>query len=380
MKRIALINSVLACNDAISAFVRDTCFFLASNPDYEVSVFSYRNDFSGDVSTQLVRNTAELLFHPEFLQADLIIWHFGIYYDLFNALFFGNGHAPQIVCFHNVTPKQFLPEKAWPIIDLSLRQCHHLKHADEVWAVSGTNADFARALGVDASRLRIIPLPVEAPPLHSLVEKERGQCELLYVGRFVQSKGALDLVEAVARLPRSRRAVIRLMLAGNVEFSDPVYVNEVRRAIAVLGLAETTVWHGTVDDPTLYQLYRRAHLLVVPSYHEGFGKPVVEALRAGCIPVAYDGYNLPEIVNGLGRIVPTSDRAALAAAIEELAAGLDRALADEDRVSLPLTRGLMSVNQFNRERLIYVQRFTSARIEGDIRARVAAHLGSLVST
>ena len=75
-------------------------------------------------------------------------------------------------------------------------------------------------------------------------------------------------------------------------------------------------WLGTVDDATWEQLYRRAHILAIPSYHEGFCKPVIEGLRAGCIPVGYASYNLPEIANGLGRMVPTGDVAALTEALE----------------------------------------------------------------
>src|SRR5208282_2830358 len=105
-KRIALINSIIARNDAVSASVRDTYHILACDPALRVSVFANRNDFP-DVPCHIVSGTAELLVHPEYLDADLIIWHSGTYYELFNAALIGNGKARQIVRYHNTTPKQF---------------------------------------------------------------------------------------------------------------------------------------------------------------------------------------------------------------------------------------------------------------------------------
>ncbi len=372
-KRIALINSIIARNDAVSASVRDTYHILASDPALLVSVFAHRNDFA-DVPCQIMRDTSQLLLQPDYLGADLIIWHAGTHYELFNAAMIGNGKARQVVVYHNTTPKQYLPESFWPLIEQALHQRHHLRYVDEIWADSRTNADVARSIGADPNRIRVIPLVVEATPFHSLAAKERGRCEILYVGRFVRSKGVLDLIEAVARLRPQAAGPIRVTLAGNLEYSDPDYVSEVRRAIDAHGLSGMIACQGTVDDRTLCKFYQNAHILAIPSYHEGFCKPVVEGLRAGCIPVGYDGYNLPDIINGLGRIAPTGDIGTFADALAEISASLEASLTKVDEACLPLQRGQMSVAQFDDERSAYVQRFTSRAVKDDILSRVFANL------
>ena len=248
IKRIALINSVIARNDAVSASVRDTYKILVSAPALRVAVFAHRNDFP-DVPCQVVRHSAELLLQPGYLDADVIIWHAGAYYELFNAALIGNGIARQIVIFHNTTPKEYLPESYWPDIERALRQRHHLRYVDEVWNDSVVNADVAQAVGVAKDRNRVVPLPVDAPPLGALAAKARSPIDILFVGRFVESKGVLDLITAFARLLPAG-CPVRLTLAGNMQYSDPRYVDRLLSAVAKHDVSRHVVWLGTVDEET----------------------------------------------------------------------------------------------------------------------------------
>lgn len=369
--RITIINSIVARNDAVSAAVRDMFHMLSADPELDVSVFAARNDFS-ELPCRIVSDSAQLLLQADYLSADLIIWHFGIAYEFFNALLVGNGSARQVVVFHNITPKEYVSEALSPLIDRSLQQCHNMRCADEIWNVSEVNAEVARTIGVQEQRIRVIPLCVDAPPLGALHDKERAAINLLFVGRFVKSKGVLDLLEAVTRLPRQEIAPFRLTLAGNLEFSDPLYVDELRRKIAACNLSRDVRLLGTVDEATMGQLYRRAHILVIPSYHEGFCKPVIEGLRAGCIPVGYAASNLLEVAAGLRRMVATGNVDALAGALAELLSALPDALAHPMQQRLPLDRGQLSVAEFDAASRDYVERFTPERIGRQLRERVYA--------
>lgn len=376
--RIAVINSILARNDAVSAAVRDTYHMLVADPALQVSIFASHNDLP-DVPCHIVHGTAQLLLHPDYLTADLIIWHFGIYYELFNAIFMGNGKARKVIVFHNITPRQFVSERLRPVIDRSLHQRHHLRYADEVWNVSAINADAARAIGVPENRLRVIPIPVEVPALSTLAEKNYALLEVLFIGRFVAAKGVLDLVEAAARLLRNDTVRFRITLAGNLEFSDALYVEEVHRKIAEQPLTETVQLLGTVDDETLQELYRRAHILAIPSFHEGFCKPVIEGLRAGCIPIGYASYNLPEIAYGLGRMVPPGNVQELSHALDDVLQSLPGALRHARRAALPLDRGQLSVEEFDHLSHDYVARFTRERIGTELRSHIYNLLTSQAS-
>ena len=73
---------------------------------------------------------------------------------------------------------------------------------------------------------------------------------------------------------------------------------------------------GEVDDDELAALYTGAHALVLPSEHEGFGLPAVEALACGTPVVASDGPSLREVLDGRATFVEPGDIAGLVAAAE----------------------------------------------------------------
>ena len=308
--RVAIVCPVLAHYDAIGAAAHDTFRVLSQQPDFDVSVLTFRNDYV-DVPARTISGLADLLLDPAFQAADIIIYHFGIYCELFDALIAAKGRARQFVHFHNITPPQFVAPKQRQVIERSFLQVRNLEYADEVWADSHVNAEALETLGIDPTRIQVIPLAVENPTPRTLCGKAPMPLNLLFVGRFVQSKGVLDLVEAVDLVRRRCTVPFRLRLAGNLEWSDPTYLTSVQDAVTARKLDTNVEILGTVNPEVLEDLYHMSHIFALPSYHEGFCKPVIEALRAGCIPIGYASYNLPAISNGLGHMVPTGDIHAL---------------------------------------------------------------------
>ena len=355
--RVAIVIPVLVRYDAIAAAAYDTFRVLSQHPDFDVSVLTFRNDYD-DVPARTVSGLADLLLDSAFQAADIIIYHFGIYCELFDALIAAKGRARQFVRFHNITPPQFVAPVQRPVIERSFLQVHNLEHADEIWADSPVNAETLERLGISPTRIQVIPLAVENPTPRTLCGKARMPLNLLFVGRFVQSKGVLDLVEAVD-LVRSRCSVpFRLRLAGNLDWSDPAYFTKVKDAVTARKLDMMVEILGTVNAGVLEDLYHMSHVFAIPSYHEGFCKPAIEALRAGCIPIGYASSNLPAISNGLGRMVPTGDTHALAVAIAEVMEGVAQSFAEPEEPLLPLDRGRTSACAFDRAVAEYVRTFT----------------------
>jgi len=359
--RVAVVCPVLANYDAIASSARDTYRVLSRQSGFQVEVLTLRNDYS-DVPASIVSGLADLLLHPAFQAADVIIYHFGIYCDLFDALIAAQGRALQVVRFHNITPAVYAAQKDRERIERSFVQVHNLEYADEVWADSCVNAETLVSLGVDRNRIQVIPLAVEEPALRNLCDKSPNPLNLLFVGRFVQSKGVLDLVEAVDTVHGRCRVPFRLRLAGNMEWSDPAYVKRVKESVEARNLGSIVEMLGTVNSDALQNLYHTSHILVIPSYHEGFCRPVIEALRAGCIPIGYSAYNLPTISNGLGRMVPTGDTQALSAALQELMEGIAQSFDAPETPLIRLDRGQTSVRGFDCAAREYVQVFTLDRI------------------
>jgi glycosyltransferase involved in cell wall biosynthesis len=84
---------------------------------------------------------------------------------------------------------------------------------------------------------------------------------------------------------------------------------------------------GRLTDPELATVLHRAGVLAAPSFAEGFGLPVVEAMAAGVPVVHSDAPALVEVAGGTGTTVGRGDPAALAAALRDVLADPGRAAA-----------------------------------------------------
>ena len=359
--RVAVVASVIARYDAISTAAYDSVRAFRGADGFDVDVFAARCDFP-ELRAHEVQHATALEAHRAFRTADIVLYHFGICSPLFETIARGDGRARRIVYFHGLTPREYLAPSQLPLLEQSLRQLRTARHADGFWATSPTTAEALAAAGVDRKTIEVIPLAIEKPAPAALADKPGLPIRLLFVGRLVASKGAHDLIEAID-LVRARTAVpFELEIAGNEEYSDASYVGEVKSVVAKRGLSAVVRILGAVEDAQLDALYRAAHLLVIPSYHEGFCRPVIEGLRAGCVPVGYAAYNLPHAAHGLGRMVATGDRGALATALVELTAALAPRPDPTAARLLPLDGGPLSRAGFDAATQSYVRDFAFDRV------------------
>jgi glycosyltransferase involved in cell wall biosynthesis len=351
--------------DAVGAAARETFVQLAAQPDMQVTGLWTANDYE-EVRGRKVEILAELLLDPDFLRADVIVYVFAVYHPFFDAILLGNGHAKQVVRFHNVTPKALMPEKHWPVIEKSFVQIQAFARADALWADSRENAEELARNGQDRDRVSVVPLGVDFPTRMRLADKPTGVVELLYVGRFFQSKGVHELIAAADRLRRMTSTPFRLRLVGNLRFSDPDYVEGLRVQLRDLDMGDTIDFVGAVTDAEMTAAYRRAHMVVTGSRHEGFCVPVIEGLAAGCVPVSYAISNLRYIADGLGVLAEDDTPEALAEAMK----GVVEALGASDGRKLILDRGDLSIAAFDEAASTYVEGFTRQQFGERIAGRV----------
>ena len=140
---------------------------------------------------------------------------------------------------------------------------------------------------------------------------------LLCVGNWVARKGILDLLDAVARLPRG---LVRLHLAGD-EDAEPAYGAEVRRRLVRGDLDGRVVRHGRRPREEVAALYRDADVFVLPSVREPYGTVYGEAMAAGLPVVGWRAGNLPHLARHgrEGLLADPGDLGGLAAAVATLA-------------------------------------------------------------
>ena len=171
------------------------------------------------------------------------------------------------------------------------------------------------ALGVGTTPAGVVEAPDELRARHDLGERQ----VVLSVSAKRPHKNLMRLLEAVAAIDRARRPV--LVIPG---YPTP-YEAVLRERAASLGMLGDVRFLDWVSGPELEGLYALAAAFVFPSLYEGFGLPVLEAMRRG-VPVACsDRSSLPEVAGDAALLFDPEDPRAIQAAIERILAGGDEA-------------------------------------------------------
>lgn len=177
-----------------------------------------------------------------------------------------------------------------------------------------TAGQLVRHLETPREKIRIIPAGVDLP-VKVLSNDERAQERERWVGRgneMVLSVGALqtrkntlNAVRALASLPSN----YRLVLAGANGHGSEAIHDFIRRE----GLASRVVTPGYVAADRLPALYQAAGVFLFPSFEEGFGFPVLEAMTYGIPVVAASTSSLPELGGDAALYADPHDHAQIAA-------------------------------------------------------------------
>jgi O-antigen biosynthesis protein len=264
--------------------------------------------------------------------ADLVIADYSQHYTLLEVLPLLAGGRPRVVLhYHGVTPIHLWTAHNREALERGARQ------RGLVWC-----ADAAMVHSHFAGRELLGPTRFPAERVgqigHAIrVESFRGQpgaclrAELgleqaiiaLFVGRLAPNKCVPVLVKALACLCERIPAVHALIVGDDAD----LYESErrlCRERAAELGIADRLHFLGHVDEQRLRAAYRSADVFVMPSLHEGFCIPVIEAMASGLPVLAARAGALPETVGDAGLTFEPNDAA-------DLARQLARVLAPRDQ-------------------------------------------------
>jgi glycosyltransferase involved in cell wall biosynthesis len=147
----------------------------------------------------------------------------------------------------------------------------------------------------DAGLARLLPFPGDVPVV-------------LHVGATIQRKRIDVLLRFFAGVQGFDPAPRLVQVGGALTGEQTVLARR-------LGISDRITILPTLDDRHLAAVYRRASVLALPSDREGFGLPVLEALRCGTAVVASDLAVLREVGAVAARYCPPGDVAAWARAV-----------------------------------------------------------------
>jgi glycosyltransferase involved in cell wall biosynthesis len=142
---------------------------------------------------------------------------------------------------------------------------------------------------------------VAVAPLSKGVAEGRGIREItepfiLYIGRLEKKKNTAGLVEAYARILNELKTNNELQNLKLVLVGGPGYgFEEVQEKIKKYNLEDRVIMPGWLSGEELARLLKLAELFVFPSFYEGFGLPILEAMACGCSVVASHLASIPEV-------------------------------------------------------------------------------------
>ncbi len=261
---------------------------------------------------ELARLRLDLLHSPDFIP------------PLHTAPFPVAGRFKRVITVHDLNflyYPQFLTAESRRYYSDQIQRA--VEVADHILADShATRLDLIKLLNVPEEQISVVWLAPDViygslPPDELAAARTR----LRLPEQFLLFAGTLEPRKNVAGLLRAYRLLIDrdarqpdLILAGSRGWQ----FDETQLLIGALHLTERVRWIEAPPVADLVVLYNAATLCALPSYYEGFGLTVLEAMACGTPTIISDRGSLPEIAGGAALIVDPDDHVELANAIERL--------------------------------------------------------------
>jgi glycosyltransferase involved in cell wall biosynthesis len=219
-----------------------------------------------------------------------------------------------IVMCHDLIPLRF-PRRSSPltnyfryVVPQVLKQAEHI-----VCNSQATARDLVDYYGIDADQ--ITPILLGYDRLNFYPRESTNSSEppyFLYLGRPDPYKNLAGLIAAFAQLPCQD---YHLAIAGS---SDPRFTPQLQQQAQELGIAHRVQWLNYLSYQELPQVISNAVALVFPTFWEGFGLPVLEAMACGTPVITSNLASLPEITENAAILVNPYNTAEITGAMMDL--------------------------------------------------------------
>jgi glycosyltransferase involved in cell wall biosynthesis len=234
--------------------------------------------------------------------------------------------TPAVVTVHDVSfiehPEYFTVGRR---SQLRLTVGQTVKRAARILTVSEFSRDaILRAYDISSDKVRVIPNA--ANPQFRVIGRERAQRAvrdrlrfdapfIFSVGDLQPRKNQIGLIAAFSKLltdcPQLKH---HLVLTGKETWFTP----KVREAARACGFASRIHFTGFVSDEDLLELYNACDCFAFPSFYEGFGLPILEAMACGRAVVCSNTSSMPEVADGAGLLFDPHQTAEITRALKDI--------------------------------------------------------------
>jgi glycosyltransferase involved in cell wall biosynthesis len=263
--------------------------------------------------------------------------------------------VPTLLTIHDVIPFAFREAMGfWRNLLLykpGIRQACRLN--DLIATVSAfSKDDIAKKVGVPLEKIRVIPNGLREPfkpdpSLEAELSLRYGLTDgfVLNVGGIHERKNIPRLIHAFAKFVTDTGFPGKLLITGSV--SGAPYQEKMKpicdAAVRETGMVERVVFTGFIPDEELDSLLRGAKLLIYPSLYEGFGIPILEAMKVGTPVITSNKTAMPEVAGNAALLVDPED-------IDQMAAEMARLLDDQDLRQTLIAKGTERAGHYSWQR------------------------------
>lgn len=306
-------------------------------------------DFPGILLRLAPAKAVKFLWRSLGVKKQLMADQVDIYHGLSQEIPFGIQQLPMktVVTIHDLIYLRYPAYyKPFDRFIYNLKSKYACKKSDRIIAISErTRADIIEFYGISKERIEVVYQSCDPSfkihyPLadrESVREKYQLPAEfILNVGTIEPRKNLLLLIRAM----KDTRSDVKLVVVGKPR----AYARQVMKEIAILGLSDRVIFLENVPFQDLPKIYQLASLFAYPSFYEGFGIPIIEALYSAVPVIAATGSCLEE-AGGPGSVYIAPDDAVA------LAREANRVLDDPELRERMIATGLDYVKKFDDELL-----------------------------
>lgn len=330
---IAIDESPLKTGNYLSHRVRGTGFYL-TNLKKSLEKYYPENDYVYFAQNEKISRKVDVV-------------HFPYFEPFFRTLPLGMPKN-SIVTVHDMTPFVF-PKHfpaglrgnlRWRIQKMNLRRASAIITDSE-----SSKKDISKFAGISEDKIFVVYLA--AGEHFRKVDKPKNKFNLpqkfaLYVGDITWNKNLPNLIKAINKTDIPLVIVGKTFLNTEYDRNNP-WNQGIKESQELAKGNSKVIGLGFVSDEDLVDLYNLATVFVMPSFYEGFGLPIVEAMQSGCPVVTTKGGSISEIAGDAAIYVDPED-------VDSIEEGIKKVFNDEKLQKELRTKGLEQAKIFTWEK------------------------------